>query len=449
MGLLDDISGFLNTPEGMGLLSAGAGWAAGAQKGTPWNNIGRGAVAGLGGYATQKDNQLKQQLLQAQVAEAQQKQNLNKAILGGLNGASPVAPTSTPAGLSDSSAAILASNGITATPTPSVPSTPSAPVFGNVPPMAVMLELANNGGKELGKWLYEANKPNIDFVNGVAVDKNRAQPGMSIPQISTSGSGFQTIPDASAPGGYRVIVPNGAADAYRTFKNIDAASTAGYDLQTHTPPNGKPVLTTRKNLVEAINPDTAAINAWKAAGSPGPDKPFNMSVGGIPVQSEEDKARLSASVEVDKDRAKRQAEKGQSQENIMIPLGEIRNRLKDPELVLGNTPADRAKMIGHQYGLQSRASINTQRIRELANQLTLSNGSLGAGVSKSDTDIYERAYGQLMSAKSHADMVDAVDTMVRIAEKYQQRDSQVQTELKTGKRSAVGAGGWSATRVGG
>lgn len=45
-GLLD----FLNTPAGMGLLSAVAGGMATARRGTPFNNIGRGAVAGITGY---------------------------------------------------------------------------------------------------------------------------------------------------------------------------------------------------------------------------------------------------------------------------------------------------------------------------------------------------------------------------------------------------------------
>lgn len=46
-GLLD----WLQTPQGIGLLSAIAGGAATAQRGTPWNNFGRGAVAGLTGYS--------------------------------------------------------------------------------------------------------------------------------------------------------------------------------------------------------------------------------------------------------------------------------------------------------------------------------------------------------------------------------------------------------------
>src|SRR5574340_1226229 len=46
-GLLD----WLNTPQGLGLLSGVAGYAAGARRGTPVNNVGRGLVTGVQGYA--------------------------------------------------------------------------------------------------------------------------------------------------------------------------------------------------------------------------------------------------------------------------------------------------------------------------------------------------------------------------------------------------------------
>ena len=48
MGLLTD---FLQTPEGIGLLSVAAGAMTGARRGEPWNTAGRGLTAGLMGYA--------------------------------------------------------------------------------------------------------------------------------------------------------------------------------------------------------------------------------------------------------------------------------------------------------------------------------------------------------------------------------------------------------------
>ena len=50
-GLLD----FINTPQGIGLLSAVAGGMAGARRGTPINNIGRGLVTGVAGYQGAQD----------------------------------------------------------------------------------------------------------------------------------------------------------------------------------------------------------------------------------------------------------------------------------------------------------------------------------------------------------------------------------------------------------
>lgn len=51
MGLLD----FGQSPAGLGLLGAAAGGLAGARRGTPINNVGRGLVAGLTGYQVAND----------------------------------------------------------------------------------------------------------------------------------------------------------------------------------------------------------------------------------------------------------------------------------------------------------------------------------------------------------------------------------------------------------
>lgn len=73
-GLLD----FIKTPEGQGLLSGVFGYAANARRGQPINNIGRGGVAGLLGYANamdrqdqQAENQWAQKYRQMQMDKAQ------------------------------------------------------------------------------------------------------------------------------------------------------------------------------------------------------------------------------------------------------------------------------------------------------------------------------------------------------------------------------------------
>lgn len=65
MGLLDGFGDFLKSPEGQGLLSGVMGYAANARQGTPWNNLGRGGLAGLSGYSGALDRQ-------QQAAEAEQ-----------------------------------------------------------------------------------------------------------------------------------------------------------------------------------------------------------------------------------------------------------------------------------------------------------------------------------------------------------------------------------------
>ena len=75
-GLLD----FLSTPSGIGLLSGVAGYAAGARRGTPVNNVGRGLTTGLFGYQQaqdaikqEQDNALAKQYKQLQMDEMQRK----------------------------------------------------------------------------------------------------------------------------------------------------------------------------------------------------------------------------------------------------------------------------------------------------------------------------------------------------------------------------------------
>lgn len=73
-GLLD----FMQSPEGIGLLSMVAGGMTGAQRGTPVNNIGRGLASGLMGYSgaqelarNEKKNALEEQFKALQMGQMQ------------------------------------------------------------------------------------------------------------------------------------------------------------------------------------------------------------------------------------------------------------------------------------------------------------------------------------------------------------------------------------------
>lgn len=105
MGLLDDFSQFVKTPEGMGLLSAVAGGLAGANRGTPINNLGRAGLAGVMGYGNALDRQertaenaVQNQLRQAQMAEFARKQKIVEAQQAWLQ-SNPNAPEEVKAGV--------------------------------------------------------------------------------------------------------------------------------------------------------------------------------------------------------------------------------------------------------------------------------------------------------------------------------------------------------------
>ena len=107
MGLLDDFSGFVKTPEGQGLLAAVAGGLAGARRGTPLNNIGRAGVAGLTGYANANEQinqdalrKLQNEQLGLSVSEMKRKQEADaqaREVLKGIYGQQglPQSPVST------------------------------------------------------------------------------------------------------------------------------------------------------------------------------------------------------------------------------------------------------------------------------------------------------------------------------------------------------------------
>lgn len=90
-GLLD----FVKTPEGQGLLSAVAGGLAGARRGTPLNNVGRGLLSGLQGYGNaqqlqqqEAESALNRQVRDLQIKSAQQQmqeREAQKAALEALN----------------------------------------------------------------------------------------------------------------------------------------------------------------------------------------------------------------------------------------------------------------------------------------------------------------------------------------------------------------------------
>lgn len=75
--------GFLQSPEGQGLLSAAFGGMAGARRGTPWNNAGRAGLSGIAGYgnALDRQTQLAEMAKQNEVRDLQMGQMRRQAGL--------------------------------------------------------------------------------------------------------------------------------------------------------------------------------------------------------------------------------------------------------------------------------------------------------------------------------------------------------------------------------
>lgn len=458
----------MDDPRTVGLLKLATGLLqAGGPSARP---VGFGQALGaaggeaIGAYQAQRQQQQKDQMEQLQTRAAllklQKEMDMQDFFNSLLKGGAPAAS----GGMNVSR---IGPDGrqvgpmVGGAPTPSA--APSSGLPGGIDPRAAGMAYMLGGQKELAGKILDRTLPDMQVSNGYAYDKNKLPTGF-LPGVHTSSSGQTSVTLPDGNGGIRVGAPTGALETYGAYANADAAAKAAYDPMTITPPGGQPVMTTRGKVVSQIGaPGFPRVTPEQQAGrdeerkrlirdelKANPNDPAlrqEASRLGIPLQSEEEKQRTTAQVEVDKARALAQQQKGQGQDNALVILEEINNRLRDKNLVLGNDPASRAAMLGHEWGLQSRATINTTRIRELGNQLTLANGSLGTAVSDADRKTYEAAQGRFAQAKGYEDMLDAVQTMVRIARKYIAKDEQTQNMLRNGKRSVISSGGWSATEV--
>lgn len=220
MGLLD----FLTTDKdqqaalAQGLLSGAFGAMAG--RGTRLQAIGQGGLAGVQGYAGAREQQTMSALKNAQLEDIknqaalrdaqlkmmQRRQSWMEQFMGGQGMSTPEANAATIAATGNLRPTVQ--NG-------AVQASLTAPQSGSdvqgVPRSAIAADFATNDGKNVGEWLFKRNTPNIEYIGGVAVDKNTAKPGSSLPQVSQNGQASQVVQDPSAPGGWRIIMPQGAA----------------------------------------------------------------------------------------------------------------------------------------------------------------------------------------------------------------------------------------------
>lgn len=99
----------------------------------------------------------------------------------------------------------------------------------NIPVDSLISDYISNGGKGIAEMLFKAGRPDIKVQDGYAYDANRTQPGF-LPGITTSADGTSTLrlPDAYAPGGVRVMAPQGALEAAGAYGTQKARTNAAF-----------------------------------------------------------------------------------------------------------------------------------------------------------------------------------------------------------------------------
>lgn len=228
MGLLDALSGD-DAKLGIALLAA-SGY-------TPTRmSFGQRLGGALGQFNAERqadaDRTLKLKLLQSQMDENSSQAQLRQAQIGKLTsdqafmdnigkrlsggGAAPAGVTGDPSGASSG----MGAPGVAGTQQIGANAFPLS--FGEV------VQAGLRGHNLMEPYKY-ANEP--QELKPGSLYRNRMTGQMeSIPTVNAAGQGTQVLQDPSAPGGYRMIVPNGAAEAYKTYKDIDAGVSSGSKL---------------------------------------------------------------------------------------------------------------------------------------------------------------------------------------------------------------------------
>jgi hypothetical protein len=130
------------------------------------------------------------------------------------------------------------------------PGVPQKPVFN--PQRILSNPMAPFVDQTSLKNLMENFGPQIEFVNGMAVNKRNVVPGTMIPKVAEN----QTlIADPSAPGGYRTGVIPGAANAVSQLEGAGAyareGAKASFKLSPVTAPDGSTLYLTDKQIAAA------------------------------------------------------------------------------------------------------------------------------------------------------------------------------------------------------
>lgn len=329
----------------------------------------------------------------------------------------------------------------------------------NIPRAALNWEMATGDGKKIGDWILDASKPDMQNINGVWVDKKKAQPGQSIPQMSPTGQGYQIIPDPTAPNGYRIVEPAGSSDLYRKFKGIDADIASSNELVTVDLPGGPRQMTKAQalrmvgggttedpqlpqvgggqaltpQLREAIardaqangitNPQTAFAGAkpgqmygFQPAGAPA--APTALSVAsaglGVPLKAKPTKGQETVDAEFGKDYASFVAGGG---------FADIQKQLDQLQVAADGLKAEGSALTGPLVGMQPDWMLNVTNpqaanAKELVTESVQRNLRLVLGAQFTEKEgerLIARAYNPMLKPEENARRVERLITQIRSA----------------------------------
>ena len=167
--------------------------------------------------------------------------------------------------------------------------------------------------------------------------------------------------------------------------------------------------------------------------------------GDIPLEGESEKARKAALLGVQSDSLKALTKDADSMRGMVPIFDQIEKLIKDG--TKGNSIGDRVEMIGHNTGLrQTNSTINTANLEKLANQLVLARGSLGAGVSVSDAERYDKAAGDFTKAQSNPEKLKYLGIMREVIQNSYSRANEGIKRFEQGDGS-YGGGGFKIIEV--
>lgn len=141
--------------------------------------------------------------------------------------------------------------------------------FAGVNPMAMMLDMRNNGGKKMGDWVNDRTAPKWENINGNMVNTNAPnfQGGFQA-GMKASDNGQMSMWQPDGQGGLIVGAPRGALDTYSAYRNADEAAKSKFGTTTITTPGGGTSLVTNDTLLNmARGNQPAPMQRPAAAGS--------------------------------------------------------------------------------------------------------------------------------------------------------------------------------------